>query len=51
MGQTLICGHVHDDWTVSRSPGGTLQVNVGVDMWHFRPISAEDLHRFIREQE
>lgn len=50
LGQTLVCGHVHDDWRVRRSPEGSLQVNVGVDLWDFRPVSAEDLHRFILEQ-
>ena len=49
LGQPLVCGHVHTDWKTSLSPQGTAQVNVGVDQWGFRPVSAEDIHRTIRE--
>lgn len=49
LGQPLVCGHVHTDWKTSISPQGTVQVNVGVDQWNFRPISAEEVHRTIRE--
>ncbi|WP_022872646.1 metallophosphoesterase [Nesterenkonia alba] len=50
LGTPLICGHVHDSWKSTHSPRGTVQVNVGVDVWDFTPVSAEDLHRFIVEQ-
>jgi calcineurin-like phosphoesterase family protein len=33
-----LCGHVHQHW---RAKGGV--VNVGVDVWNFRPISMEQI--------
>jgi calcineurin-like phosphoesterase family protein len=33
-GQWLIHGHVHDEWQVNGR-----QINVGVDMWDFMPVS------------
>ncbi|WP_150461985.1 metallophosphoesterase [Nesterenkonia ebinurensis] len=49
LGQPLVCGHVHTDWKTNHSPLGAAQLNVGVDQWDFRPISAEVVHRAIRE--
>lgn len=47
LGQPLVCGHVHTEWRTQISSQGTVQVNVGVDQWDFRPISAADVHRTI----
>jgi calcineurin-like phosphoesterase family protein len=35
-GKFLICGHVHEKWKTKNK-----QVNVGVDVWDFRPVSEE----------
>jgi calcineurin-like phosphoesterase family protein len=32
------CGHIHDLWKVARR-----MVNVGVDAWHFKPVSLEQI--------
>lgn len=47
LGHPLICGHVHTEWKTQLSPRGTAQVNVGVDQWDFRPVTAEQVHRTI----
>lgn len=39
-GAILICGHVHDSWSYTETPR---QINVGVDVSDFRPISEEML--------
>jgi calcineurin-like phosphoesterase family protein len=36
------CGHVHEKW---RMKGNCL--NVGVDVWQYRPISQEQAYRFL----
>jgi calcineurin-like phosphoesterase family protein len=41
-GRPLICGHVHTRW---RTRGR--QINVGVDMWDYAPVSTETLTRLI----
>jgi calcineurin-like phosphoesterase family protein len=38
----LLHGHVHDHWTVMKTPSGSL-VNVGVDVWDFKPMPLEGL--------
>jgi calcineurin-like phosphoesterase family protein len=35
-GKWLICGHVHNNWKVKDK-----MINVGVDVWDFKPISIE----------
>jgi calcineurin-like phosphoesterase family protein len=42
-GRILICGHVHDSWKTKRSPNGTLMINVGVDVWDFKPVSLDEI--------
>lgn len=37
-----LCGHVHEHWKVRRG-GPHVIVNVGVDVWDFRPISIHDI--------
>jgi calcineurin-like phosphoesterase family protein len=39
----LLCGHVHDLWQYSTSPVGTPMLNVGVDVWNYRPVSADQV--------
>ncbi|WP_162319789.1 metallophosphoesterase [Nesterenkonia haasae] len=47
LGHPLVCGHVHTEWRTQVSSQGTVQVNVGVDQWDFRPVTAEQIHRTI----
>lgn len=42
-GTVLLCGHVHDAWKVKRTPRGTVQINVGVDVRGWAPVSEETL--------
>jgi len=42
-GVPLLHGHVHEERRASTSPAGTPEVNVGVDVWDFAPVSAEEL--------
>jgi calcineurin-like phosphoesterase family protein len=37
-----ICGHVHDKWKF-RTYNGKLVINVGVDVWNYRPVSVKDI--------
>lgn len=47
-GQVLLHGHVHEEWKTRRSGrAGTLQVNVGVDVWNYTPVSATTLAHLI----
>jgi calcineurin-like phosphoesterase family protein len=50
-GMTLLCGHVHNLWRMKRTSGGTLMVNVGVDVSNYTPISEDALMRFIFTEE
>lgn len=40
----VLCGHVHDFWEI-RKWGGTYLVNVGVDVWNFRPVDINEIMR------
>lgn len=40
-GTPLLCGHVHTSWHVTKTTKKTVQINVGVDMNDFRPISTD----------
>jgi len=42
-GRILLCGHVHEKWKTRRSPNGTLMINVGVDVWDFKPVSLDEI--------
>lgn len=37
----LACGHVHQAWLQGTSPLGANEVNVGVDVWDYRPVAVE----------
>jgi calcineurin-like phosphoesterase family protein len=41
-GRWLLCGHVHEKWKVVDR-----MINVGVDQWNFRPVSAEEVSKII----
>lgn len=46
-----LCGHVHDKWKYRFHEIGNkcqfLNVNVGVDAWHYRPVSEAELDAYI----
>lgn len=41
-GMVLLCGHVHEKWKFKKR-----QVNVGVDVWGFKPIREDELAAFV----
>lgn len=43
-GRPLLCGHVHEAWKISGR-----QINVGVDVWDYRPVSEETLLGIVGE--
>ncbi|MDR0482609.1 MAG: metallophosphoesterase family protein [Cellulomonadaceae bacterium] len=42
-GVPLLHGHVHEAFRERRSERGTWMVNVGVDLWDYRPVSESEL--------
>ena len=42
-GIPLLHGHVHESFRERRSKKGTWGINLGVDWWDYRPVSAETL--------
>jgi len=55
-GQILIHGHTHAEYhklgdasRVSRSKAGTLQIHVGMDAWHYKPVPESRVLELIRE--
>jgi calcineurin-like phosphoesterase family protein len=49
-GTVLLCGHVHEKWKTKRSPLGTLQINVGVDVWGMAPVSFDTIKQLIETE-
>jgi len=43
------CGHVHDHWKLKRK-GPHVIVNVGVDVWDFRPVDIQEILRFLASE-
>ena len=43
LGRVLLCGHVHEAWKTAGH-----QINVGVDVWGFTPVSATALLPLVR---
>jgi len=43
-----ICGHVHDHWKVWKSHDKVC-VNVGVDVWDYRPVDIQEIMKAISE--
>ena len=46
-GIPLLHGHVHESYRHSRSRRGTWGVNVGVDVWDYRPVSEDALAEYL----
>jgi calcineurin-like phosphoesterase family protein len=47
--QVNLVGHVHEKWKV-KWIDNTLLINVGVDVWDFRPVSFERLYALIEKE-
>lgn len=44
-----LVGHVHEEWRVKKENNGrNILVNVGVDVWGFKPISIQEILREIK---
>lgn len=48
-----LVGHIHDAWKVKRLNEKSIMINVGVDVWDFRPIDINEImkeyYKFIKE--
>lgn len=44
-----ICGHVHNDWKVKRLNDKSIIINVGVDVWNFRPVTFDEIMKRVGE--
>lgn len=42
-GIPLLHGHIHDEWTATRSESGTPMINVGVDQHGYAPVSESEV--------
>jgi len=49
-GTILLHGHTHSKKKISRSPAGTLQINVGVDANAFYPVAEEEILALIEAE-
>lgn len=45
----ILCGHVHNKWKHKISSSGTPVINVGTDVWEFRPCSLEQVLEYFNE--
>lgn len=45
-GIPILCGHVHDSWQTKG-----LNINVGVDVWNYKPVGAEQLWELVRHMQ
>ena len=49
-GDILLCGHVHDKWKhYVDKENKVLNINIGVDVWNYQPVSEDKLIDYIRE--
>jgi len=39
----ILCGHIHEKWKVKQK-----NINVGVDVWGFKPVSIEEIIELIK---
>jgi calcineurin-like phosphoesterase family protein len=46
----VLCGHIHDKWKVQKSKRH-IMVNVGVDVWNYRPVTIESIIKAIENEE
>lgn len=50
-GTILLHGHIHEKGLVQRSSNGTLMINVGVDVWDFKPVSIDQILEIVKQNE
>lgn len=43
QGRWLLCGHIHEKWKTQGK-----MINVGVDVWDFRPVAIEQIEKIMR---
>jgi len=41
-------GHVHDKWKFKRISSDSYMINVGVDVWNFKPVNFEEIMKAFR---
>ena len=46
--RALLCGHVHQSWKTLNHNNYPIQVNVGVDVWDYAPVSESEILEVIR---
>lgn len=46
-GRVLLHGHVHEKFLMKKSAKGSLMINVGVDVWNYKPVSEVELAKLI----
>jgi len=39
----VLCGHVHRNWKFKIGMGGVPFINVGVDVWNYRPVKIDEV--------
>ena len=47
-GRLLINGHVHTSWRSKHGQYKNHMINVGVDVWNFRPVSESELLAYLQ---
>lgn len=50
VGNPVIHGHTHSKERLSRTERGTLQIHVGLDAWHLKPVHAAVIMKMLREE-
>ena len=43
----FLCGHVHDAFKARWDKGPILNINIGTDVWNYRPVSEAELDAYI----
>ena len=46
-----IVGHVHEKWKIKKTDEGNILINVGVDVWDFKPVSMEEILQLFDKEE
>lgn len=49
-GTVLLHGHIHDKGFIQKSQSGTLMINVGVDVFDFKPVSIDRIMEIIKRE-
>jgi calcineurin-like phosphoesterase family protein len=47
---TMLCGHVHGLFKSQKDDQGRLAINVGVDVWDYKPVSLQEIEVFSKEE-